>query len=311
MNSPISFLGMPGLPPDLSTHGYELDSLTYWIHVLMAFLFVGWGAFFLYTLVRFRKGRNPKASYEGVKSHVSSYLELAVAVVEVVLLFGLAIPLWADRVNVDFLFRDPATLEVTEDVFEVRVVAQTFAWNVHYPGKDRKFGRTNNKRVNEENFIGLVRKKDDPNVADDLVTQDMLVIPVGRPVLVHLSSFDVIHSFFLPNMRVKHDAIPGMVFPLWFEALKTSSEAKREIYDEKLAAGDAKIVEAQAKYESDLAAGAADLVHPSQNPEVIRDFEIACAQLCGSGHFDMRGTFKVVTQEEFDAWLEKELTGDY
>ena len=88
-----------GLPPLASAHGGQIDGLIGWMHVFMLILFVGWGGFFLYCLVRFRRSRHPVANYTGVKSHASSYLEIAVAVVEAILLFGFSIPLWAARVD--------------------------------------------------------------------------------------------------------------------------------------------------------------------------------------------------------------------
>ena len=82
-----------------SSHGGQIDAMIGWVHVFMLILFVGWGTFFAYCLVRFRRSRHPVANYTGVKSHTSSYLEVGVAVVEAVLLFGFAIPLWAARVG--------------------------------------------------------------------------------------------------------------------------------------------------------------------------------------------------------------------
>ena len=88
-----------GLPALAATHGAQIDSMIGWIHVFMLILFVGWGGFFVYALVRFRQKRNPVADYTGVKSHNATYLEIGVAVVEAVLLFGFAIPLWAARIG--------------------------------------------------------------------------------------------------------------------------------------------------------------------------------------------------------------------
>src|SRR4026208_2423664 len=88
-----------GLPALASAHGAQIDSLIGWTHVFMLILFLGWGGFFLYALVRFRRSRNPVANYTGVKSHNSNYAEIGVAVVEAVLLFGFAIPLWAARIG--------------------------------------------------------------------------------------------------------------------------------------------------------------------------------------------------------------------
>ena len=88
----IKYLGLPMLA---SEHGKHVDDLLLYVHYLMGVLFVGWLAFFLYTLFRFRATRHPKASYAGAQTHASSYIEIAVAVVEAVLLIGLSVPLWA------------------------------------------------------------------------------------------------------------------------------------------------------------------------------------------------------------------------
>ena len=88
-----------GLPPLATAHGGQIDSLIGWIHVFMLILFVGWGGFIAYVLVRFRRSRHPVADYTGMKSHNSTYVEIGVAVVEAILLFGFAIPMWAARVD--------------------------------------------------------------------------------------------------------------------------------------------------------------------------------------------------------------------
>ena len=121
------------MPALASQHGAALDRTTDLVHWLMLVLFVGWGCFFAYVLWRFRAKRNPVADAHGVRSHASTWLEGAVAVVEAILLVGFSIPLWADRVE---HFPPPA------DSTQVRVVAEQFAWNVHYPGPDGVFGRT-------------------------------------------------------------------------------------------------------------------------------------------------------------------------
>ena len=91
-----------GLPDLASEHGGRLDEMLAWIHVVMVVLFVGWLGFFFFLLWRFRAGKNPTANYEGTKSHASTYHEIAVVVVEAVLLIGFSVPLWAERVG-DFL----------------------------------------------------------------------------------------------------------------------------------------------------------------------------------------------------------------
>jgi len=114
----------------------------------------------------------------------------------------------------------------------VRVEPEQFAWNAQYAGPDGVF-----------------------DTADDVRVINDLHVPIGRPVLVSLKSKDVIHSFFLPNFRIKQDAVPGIVTHLTFEATKTGT------------------------------------------------YDIACAQLCGLGHYRMRGELTVDSQKDFDKWI--------
>lgn len=207
-----------GLPPVASAHGTEIDHLIGYMHWLMLILFVGWGVFYIFVLVRFRRSRNPKANYTGVKSHFSSYLEATVAIIEVVLLVGISIPLWSKRVN---------AFPAEKDALVIRVVAEQFAWNIHYPGPDGKFGKASINLVDQNNPLGLDRN--DPDAKDDIATINQLVLPVNKPVIIHLSSKDVIHSFNLPTMRVKQDAIPGMDIPVWFTPTKTTAEVREEL----------------------------------------------------------------------------------
>ena len=236
-----------GLPLAASTHAGEIDQMIVLTHWLMLVLFVGWGAFFVFVLFRFRRGANPKADYVGAKGKVAKSTEVAIAIVEVVLLVFYAIPAWATRVK---------QFPPESEAVVVRVVGEQFAWNVHYPGADGKFGRTEVRRVAADNPIGLDRS--DPAAKDDITTINQLTLPVDRPVLVHLSSKDTIHSFGLFEMRVKQDAIPGLDIPVWFI------------------------------------------------PNRIGDYEIACSQLCGLGHYRMRGFVNIKSDADFQAFLAEE-----
>ena len=236
-----------GLPAAASAHAGAVDQLMLLVHGLMLVLFVGWATFFVYVLVRFRQSRQPVARYHGVQARWSSWLEGGVLAAEVVLLAFFSIPLWSARV--DALPAEPQSTVV-------RVVAEQFAWNVHYPGADGVFGRTRITLVNPDNPLGLDRR--DPAAQDDITTINRLNFPVGKPVLVYLSTKDVVHSFGLPQMRVKLDATPGLVQPVWFTATQTG------------------------------------------------EWDIACSQLCGLGHFRMRGKYASQTPAEFDAWLAAE-----
>ena len=235
------------MPPDYSAHGGELDALNAYVHWLMLILFVGWGLLFLYMLLRFRATKHPKAIYHGTHSHLSTYAEAGIAVVEVILLVGFSIPLW---------YRWTKLPEKSANPLEIRVVAEQFAWNVHYPGPDGIFGRADVTHVTSANPLGL--DPDDPHAKDDVATLNQLHLQVDRPVTVRISSKDVIHSFALPYLRVKQDATPGMEVPVHFTPVKVSG---------------------------------------------TETWEIACAQLCGLGHYRMRGQIQVHSQADFAKWM--------
>ena len=128
------------------------------------------GNFFIYSLIKFRASKNAKASYRGVESHYSSILEAVIAIVEIIILFGFAFPIWAERVN---------AVPDTRDAVHIRVVAQQYAWNIHYPGADGIFGTVRSSLVDEqENPIGLDRTSD--YASDDFYTINQLHIPVNK-----------------------------------------------------------------------------------------------------------------------------------
>ena len=241
-----------GLPPNASEHGYQIDHIIEFSHWFMGALFVGWSVFFVYVLLRFRKGKHPVADHEGVKSGISTHLEFAVVLIEAVLLIGFAIPLWAKRVN---QFPDD------KDAILVHAVGQQFNWNFHLPGPDGQFGKRDVALVSNSNPLGLDPK--DPAAKDDIVTLGELHVPVDRPVIIELSSKDVIHNFALPHMRMAQDAIPGQLIPMWFKPIKKGS------------------------------------------------YEVICGQLCGLGHYGMKGMLVVDDPAEYQAWLKEraELSG--
>jgi len=217
---------MPGMPMNATAHGvlqsgiHETDNLIYLIHVLMFVLGIGWGVFLIYTLLRFRQSKNPNASYDGAKSHLSSYLEIGVAVIEGILLIGISLPFWSEQLA-------DADVKSGKSPLVVRVLAEQFAWNFHYPGPDGKFGRVinpemvkGNKSFYRDNPVGL--DLSDPNAKDDITTVNQLHLPINKPIIAQLMSKDVIHSFSLPVMRVKQDTIPGIQVPVYFEPSKAS-----------------------------------------------------------------------------------------
>ena len=257
-----------GFPINASEHGLIIDHMNGWIHWLMLILFIGWGIFFIYTLYKFGlNNKNEKADYEGVKSHYSTYAEYGVILFEVFLLIAFAMPVWSMvKTNLP---------DIDNDTIEIRVIAQQFAWNIHYPGADGKFGKTNIDLVDEEsNPVGLDRES--VNGADDIVKVNQMHIPVNKDIMIYLSSKDVIHSFSLPEMRVKQDAIPGLTIPVFFKANLTSNDFLKK------------------------------LVGTKRNELDQKGYEIACAQLCGNSHYRMKGYMTVETMDEYEAWLKEQ-----
>lgn len=249
----IHILGMPELA---STNGVAVDALIVYVHWLMIALFIGWVAYFCYVIWRFSAKRNPKADYEGVKSHASSYIELGVVVAEAVLLVGVAIPVWARAVD---KFPD------AKDSTVIYVMAQQFAWNVRYAGPDGVFGKQDMKFVSDTNIFGV--DPTDPNGKDDFQTLNDIHVPVNKPVIVYVSSKDVIHSFKVVAMRVCQDAIPGLRIPCWFTPTK---EGRYQINCAQLCghlhstmSGGFLTVESQADYDKWLKSKSAKPVSPS------------------------------------------------
>jgi len=209
------------IPELASVHGKDVDQLIILVHCVMALLFIGWTAYFFYCLVRFRKGRNPKADHHGVTGHTSNYLEVAVAIVEIILLVGFAVPLWAKVVD-DFP-------KPEENPVNMRVIASQFSWAARYPGADGKFGKQDIHLVSGANPYGLHQlddklKEQDTEGKDDVTSAaSEMAVPVNRPVITSISSMDVIHSFKVLSIRITQDAIPGMSIPIHFTATKTNT----------------------------------------------------------------------------------------
>jgi cytochrome c oxidase subunit II len=236
------------MPPNYSAHGQSLDDLSLYVHWLMLILFIGWGLLFVFMLMRFRASKHPKAVYHGTKSHLSKWAEIGVFVIECVLLFGISIPAWSRWTTRP----QPAT-----NPLELRVVAEQFAWNIHYPGPDHVFGRTGAKFVTTSNPLGI--DSSDPAAQDDVASLNELHLQVNRDVIIRLTSKDVIHSFNLPFMRVKQDTIPGLEVPVHFRPTRASGGPV--------------------------------------------PWEIACAQLCGLGHYRMKGLYYVESKADLDTWM--------
>jgi len=236
------------LPVAGSAHAADLDRVLLGVHSHMAIQAVLWGLFFLYVLVRFRKGAQSRARHAGLRPLVPALAIGAVIAGDAILLATSALPAWLAR---------GAPPSPSTPALELRVVAEQFAWNIHYPGPDGRFGRTGHEFIGAANPVGIDRT--DPAARDDIGLLNVLMLPLGRPVIVHLSSRDVIHSFTLNEMRIRQDVMPGVTTRTWF------------------------------------------------TPVVAGRWDIACSQLCGLGHYRMRGEYTVLPINEWEEWLSSEV----
>ncbi|HTO74823.1 MAG TPA: cytochrome c oxidase subunit II [Thermoanaerobaculia bacterium] len=208
------------LPEGVSTYSGRIDGLFRLILWITGIIFVVVETLLLIFLFkyRYREGRRPRYT------HGSNRLEVIWTIVPAVICVVLALlsrATWADIKQ-----------HLPKDGVQIEITAEQFAWNIRYAGLDNKF-----------------------DTPDDVLTLNQLHFPVGQPVIVTLHSKDVIHSFFLPEFRVKQDAVPGFSTRIWFEGTRTGH------------------------------------------------WEIACAELCGLGHYRMKGFVTVETPEEFAKWL--------
>jgi cytochrome c oxidase subunit II len=304
-----------GLLHNGSEHGPRIDFMLEAVHWFMIALFLIWIVYFFFVIFRFRQSRNPKADYVGVTGHGSTYLEISVVVIEAVLLLGLAFPLWAQRVN---QFPD------AKDAVQVKVIGEQFAWNIYYPGADGIFGKQDPGLVTADNPLGIDRN--DPNSKDDVVTLNQMHLPVNKPAIVHISSKDVIHSFTVRQMRITQDATPGLSIPAWFTPTVTSAEMREKMardynldpanppvekvaMEEYKAADGTVIVEKGKDIDGEIVKKllGAGINKVRLGPAV--PMEIACAQLCGMGHYKMRGFLTVDTEEEYAKWMSEQTPG--
>lgn len=160
----------------------------------------------------------------------------------------------------------------------VEVTGKQFGWIFRYKGKDNEFGKKYYRNIDPStNSLGLIwednpalNQKADPATYDDIVTEQTMYVVKGIPVKLVIGSRDVIHDVGLVHFRMKMDAVPGIPTTLWFTPKYTTKEMKEK----------------------------------TGNPNF--QYEISCDQMCGNGHYSMKGIVEVVTQEEYDAWMAKQ-----
>lgn len=158
------------------------------------------------------------------------------------------------------------TGEAPKDAVQIEVFGKQFNWEFRYPGRDGVFGKRYYKNIDETKGNPLGQIWDDPANRDDVYTTGEMHIPVNRPVKLLINAKDVIHDVGLVHFRMKMDAVPGIPTTMWFTPKYTTRQMRE-------------------KYGPDF------------------NYEISCDQMCGSGHFSMRGTVVVESEAEYKVWL--------
>ena len=164
-------------------------------------------------------------------------------------------------------WRDITSEPPAEDLVEFEIMGKQFNWQVRYPGKDGSLGRYDYQKIDATNSMGI--DFSDPNAMDDFTPRE-IHIPKGKNVMLRIRARDVLHSVFMPHFRVKMDAVPGMPTNFWFTPTKSTAEMRAEL----------------------------------GNPEF--DYELACTEVCGGGHFAMRMKIVVDEPEEFEKWANEQ-----
>ena len=161
------------------------------------------------------------------------------------------------------------TGEAPKNAMVVEVTGKQFGWIFRYPGKDAVFGKKYYKNIDPAvNSVGIVW--DDKLAQDDILTEQTMYVVKGTPVKLIIGSRDVIHDVGLSHFRLKMDAVPGIPTTMWFTPKFTTAEMKEK----------------------------------TGNPNFA--YEISCDQMCGNGHYSMKGSVEVVTLEEYDMWMAKQ-----
>jgi cytochrome c oxidase subunit 2 len=159
------------------------------------------------------------------------------------------------------------TSEAPKNAMIVEVVGKQFNWLIRYPGADGVLGKRDFRKIDDANNVLGLDWNDKDNMDDVIAQNGELHLVVNKPVKLLIGSRDVIHDVGLPHFRMKMDAVPGIVTTLWFTPQYTTAEMKKITGNENFV------------------------------------YEISCDQVCGKGHYSMRGTIIVQTQAEYDAWM--------
>ena len=236
-------------PPSITEVGDLIDSQFHRTLIITGIVFVAAQLGLAWVIFRFRDQNKPAAYSEG-----NNTMEVVWTLATIVLFVGLGLYAESAWAIVHFTPAQPGDLQI-------EVVGQQFQWNFRYAGPDGKFGRYKTveqalaqRKRGDQSATPWQLDTTDPDAKDDIITP-IMAVPVNREVELLIRSMDVTHSFFVRELRLKQDAVPGMTIHMHFTATKTG------------------------------------------------DYELACAELCGLGHYRMKSTFRVLNETDFAQWM--------
>ena len=247
-----------------SDHGEKIDKMLYITIVITGFVFFLTQILLFWFAFKYQHSEKRKALY---LPH-NNKLELIWTVVPAIFLTVL--------VGFGLFYWFKITGDAPKDSMVVEITGKQFSWLYRYPGKDGVFGKKYYKNISDkdDNSLGLIWEdvpalnlKADKAAQDDIVSDQKMMLVVNKPVKLIIGSRDVVHDVGLVHFRMKMDAVPGTPTTMWFTPKFTTKEMKEK----------------------------------TNNPDFV--YEISCDQICGKGHYSMRGIIDVVTQAEFDAWM--------
>ena len=260
-----------------SEHGLLLDDIFFITLVITGIVFVLTHIALFYFVYKYRYQEGRKAKFIPHDNRLEIWWTAIPAVVMTILVVR-GLNAWNTVM---------ADVKEGEEYMEIEATAQQFGWTLRYPGADGKIGARDYKLTTGANTLGV--DFTDPKTWDDIIPGQELYLPVGKKVRVRILAKDVLHNFYLPQHRVKMDAVPGLPTYFVFTPSKTTSEYRNELR---------KYPEYNEPFDP------ADPTGPKRWEKF--DYELACAELCGKGHYSMRRVLKIVSQEEYDAWLKQQ-----
>lgn len=259
--------------PSASEQGQKVDSMLITTLVITGIVFILTQILLFWFAFKYQEKEGRKVEYF-LHSNKLEFIWTSIPAITLLILVVFGLKNW-----------NYFTSEAPSDAMQIEVTGKQFGWIFRYPGADGKFGKKYYRLIdNADNSLGLIWKdttvtrvngepqdfKDDKAGHDDLIMEQTMYCVVNKPVKLIIGSRDVIHDVGLSHFRMKMDAVPGTPTTMWFKPVVTTAKMKEL----------------------------------TKNPNFV--YEISCDQMCGNGHYSMRGVIEVVEQAEYDAWIAKQ-----